>query len=229
MGPRVLTAAVMVWVIITACGDSEGSSTAPTDTSGATPASEPPSESTASSDTQRTSGPASTSSVPYPETTSEVIVEDGDAGSIDEMFERSDLVVTGTVSSTESLGRPDGEEDPLADEYVAIQVDVESVLKGGETETVVLGWDAVRIDEAGERVGTVIANGVPPPRNGDRLLLFLINPDPAFVEALGGIPTHQPIQLDGIAFLDENGAISLTERGSPLGEAGSLEAVRAEV
>lgn len=156
-------------------------------------------------------------------------MSDGTAASIDELSERADLVVSGTVRSTFSLGRPDLSEDEYADEFVAIEIDVDAVIKGPDADTVVLGWDAINVDPAGERVATWIANGVPPPHNGDDLLLFLLAAEPDHAEVLGNVPTHQLLQLDGIAFLDGDGEITLTEPGSPLEEMESLEAVRQRI
>jgi hypothetical protein len=152
-------------------------------------------------------------------------VDDGTATSISELSKKASLVTTGTVESVVSLGRPDLAEDEYADEFVAITITPEEVLKGDRPEHVVLGWDALNVNPDGERVAIWIANGVPPPTRGDRLLLFLVPADPAFVKELGGAPTHQLVQLDDVAFLDEAGAITHTEYGSPLAEARTVSVV----
>ncbi|MEJ7561223.1 MAG: hypothetical protein WKF45_01700 [Ilumatobacteraceae bacterium] len=226
MRSRALTTATVVGLLITACGGAEENTNSAAEVTDV-PATSP---SVPSVDTEPSEVSVPPSSVVYPRETNVLEVEDGTPGSIDEMHEQSDLVVVGSVRSISSLGRPgldDG--DSFADEYVAIDITVDSVLKGDETDTVVLGWAAFQVDASGERVATWIANGVPPPREGDRLLLFLINADPAFVEWLNRVPTHQPTQLDGIAFLDDAGAIVMTEGGSPLGAARTLKAVREEI
>jgi hypothetical protein len=40
----------------------------------------------------------------------------------------------------------------------------------------VYGWDAIQVDERGNRVATWLSKGIRPPAVGDRMLLFL---DPA--------------------------------------------------
>jgi hypothetical protein len=131
-----------------------------------------------------------------------MIVEDGHYRTVEEMAQAAHLVVVGEVVGVKSLGRPDLEEDEWADEYVAVTIDTAEVLKGAPVEHVVLGWDAIQVDPDGNRVATFLTNGIRPPEFGDHMLLFL-NPAPSsFVEALGGAPTHTPVLLDGVAYLD---------------------------
>ncbi len=142
-------------------------------------------------------------SLVYPDAINDsMIVEDGHYATVEEMAQAADLVMVGDVVGVESLGRPSLEEDPGADEYVAITVDAAEVLKGGDVERVVLGWDAIQVDPNGNRVATLLNNGIRPPEVGDHMLLFLDPAAPSFVEALGGRPTHWPVLLDGVAYLD---------------------------
>ena len=86
-------------------------------------------------------------------------------------------------SAEGSLGRPHVGEDPWIDEYVAVTVDAVPDLKGEPVERVVLGWDAIQVDPDGNRVATILSNGIRPPEVGDRMLLFL---DPASPIQPGG-------------------------------------------
>jgi len=146
--------------------------------------------------------PVCASTLLFPEITSDLIVEDGTFASVASMARAAELIVVGEVVEVVSLGRPDVEEDPNADEYVAVTTDVTEILKGDPISEVVLGWDAFGYDTDGNRVSTLLSNGVRPPQVGDRLLLFLVVADPAFADALGGVPSHQEVKLDGVAYLD---------------------------
>ena len=153
--------------------------------------------------TPTTSSTVVPASLVYPDSINDtMIVEDGHYATVEEMAQAADLVIVGDVVGVESLGRPDLEEDEWADEYVAITFDAGEVLKGGLVERVVLGWDAVQIDPDGNRVATLLNNGIRPPQVGDHMLLFLDPAAPSFVEMLGGRPTHSPVLLDGVAYLD---------------------------
>jgi len=139
----------------------------------------------------------------YPDAINDsMIVEDGHYATVEEMAQAADLVIVGDVVGVESLGRPSLEEDQWADEYVAITIDAAEVLKGGDVERVMLAWDAIQVDPNGNRVATLLNNGIRPPEVGDHMLLFLDPAAPSFVEALGGRPTHWPVLLDGVAYLD---------------------------
>jgi hypothetical protein len=50
---------------------------------------------------------------------------------------------------------------------------------------------------------------------GDEMLLFLKRADPAVVERFGGVPTHSPVALDGVAYI-ENGRVVAVEANSPV-------------
>lgn len=142
-------------------------------------------------------------SLVYPEAINDtMIVEDGHYATVEEMAQAADLVIVGDVVGVESLGRPGLAEDEWADEYVAVTVDAVAVFKGALVERVVLGWDAIQVDPDGNRVATVLNNGIRPPQVGDHMLLFLDPADPSFIEALGGRPTHWPVLLDGVAYLE---------------------------
>ena len=159
-----------------------------------------PTTSTTSSTLPATAVPTS---LMYPDAINDTMtVEDGHYGTVEEMAQAADLVIVGDVIGVESLGRPSLDEDPYADEYVAITVETAEVLKGASVPSVVLGWDAIAVDLDGNRVATILSNGIRPPRVGDHVLLFLDPADPSFVESLGGKPTHWPVLLDGVAYLD---------------------------
>lgn len=233
MRPSVLVGLAAAECLVLGCGQAAGDGTrvAPTEPSSvtATAASAPSTSSGPSSQEGTSSPPAeirpTESSIVYPSDIRHVEVDDGTAASVAALWESATLVTTGTVQWVHSLGRPDLAEDEYADEFVAITIAPEEVLKGDEPAQVVLGWDALGVNPNGERVATLLANGLPPPIHGDRLLLFLVPADPAFVEALGGVPTHQFVQLDGVAYLDEAGNITETEDDSPLADAGTVSAV----
>lgn len=217
----------IVGLVVAACGGAErgDGATAPTTIEaterrrGSGPPESPP-----------TLGTAPTTTMEYPRKTNLIDVEDGTPESTADLYDRSDLVVVGHVRTADTLGRPGLlEGDTLASEYLAIDVAVDKTIKGASTDAVVLGWEAFQIGPDDQRVATYLANGVRPPRVGDRLLLFLIDADPAFVEWLGGKPTHQPTQLDGVAVVNSEGMVVHAEGGSPLGRAGSLQQVRAEI
>jgi len=108
----------------------------------------------------------------------------------------------GAGVGVESVGCPSLAEDGWADEYVAITVDVAEVIKGELVERVVLGWDAILVGPGGDRVATLLSNGIRPPQVGDQMLLFLDPAAASFVEALSGAPTHSPVLLEGVAYLD---------------------------
>lgn len=180
-----------------------------------------------------TSIPTTSAGVPpatvvYPSEIRELIVSEPTI-SLEELSLTASTVLTGRVTSVESLGRPSMEEDPFADEFVAITVDPEMVLRGERPNTVILGWDAILVGPEGDSIATLLANGVPPPTVGDSLLLFLAPVDPAFADFLKGVPTHQLVQLDGIAFLDDAGAIVGAEDGSPLADAGTVADLRSSL
>jgi hypothetical protein len=139
-----------------------------------------------------------------------IVVDDMGYGSLQDMAAAADLVVYGTVTNETSLGRPHVEEDPTADEYLGLTVTVETVLKGEPTEVVLLGWDAYGIDEAGQQVATNVMNGIPVPHTGEHVLLFLRPLDAESIAFMTGFPTHGPVSLDGVAFV-EDGTVTTTD------------------
>ncbi len=153
---------------------------------------------------------------PRPAATVEVEIDDGTFGSVSEMADAATLIVVGEVIDVTSLGRPFAAGAPNADEFVAITVRIGETLKGEPTDEIVLTWQAFATDADGRRTGTLVTNGLRPPDVADRLVLFLGTVDPAWSAVVGGVPTHQLVKLDGIAFLDGDQPIS--------GEVGSLAA-----
>ena len=53
-------------------------------------------------------------------------------------------------------------------------------------------------------------NGIDVPRVGDEVLLFLQPIDSEAARFMGGFPTHAPVSLDGIAFV-ENHTVTVTD------------------
>ncbi|CAN5800117.1 hypothetical protein BH20ACT4_BH20ACT4_12230 [soil metagenome] len=94
------------------------------------------------------------------------------------MADDSNSVVAGRVTDVASLGQPNTKDDVEADEYVAVTIDVESVLAGDDVDSVVIGWLAYGTDAEGNRASEIVQNGVRVPRKGDDMLLFLVDADP---------------------------------------------------
>ncbi len=118
--------------------------------------------------------------------------------------------MVGTVREESSLGRPNASTDPLADEFLGLTIEVETVLAGDPVDDVTMAWDAYVVDADGSRTAANVMNGVPVPHVGDRLVLFLRPVDEQFGAAMGGFPTHAPVALDGVAFLDRD-TVTLTD------------------
>lgn len=156
-------------------------------------------------------------------------MDDGAFGTVAELADAAELVVVATVTDETSLGRPQAADDPSADEFLGLTVSVESVLKGPPIAEVLLAWDAYVVDGSGARVAATVLNGLPVPHVGDQLLLFLRPVDAPFKALLDGFPTHSPVALDGIAFI-EAGMVSITD-SSALDSAGlagkTIDQVRA--
>jgi hypothetical protein len=104
-------------------------------------------------------------------------------------------------------------------------------LKGQAADDLVLGWKAFETDTNGERVATLLTNGLRPPDVADRLLLFLVPADPAFAEHVGAPLTHQLVKLDGIAYLEGDDLVAAEKDSPAAGQlvAMSLSAIRDEV
>ena len=145
--------------------------------------------------------------------TSWVDVEDRDFATVEKLAAASDSIVVGTVTSISSLSRPSEGEDPFADEYLAITVDVADTIKGEPLAEVTLGWDAFGTDAEGERQTQLLLNGVEAPQLGDQLLLYLVAPDPLYDEFLDGVPTHDPVALDGVMTIVDD-RVAEGEKGS---------------
>ncbi|MBI5088089.1 MAG: hypothetical protein HZB15_04265, partial [Actinobacteria bacterium] len=125
----------------------------------------------------------------------------------------ADAVVVVTVTGEESLGRPSAADDPNADEFLGLTMSVDSILTGVTATEIRLGWDAYAVDSDGTRVAENVFNGVPVPHVGDQLVLFVRLADPQFQDFLGDFPSHAPVGLDGIGFL-EDGAVIITDSSS---------------
>ena len=226
-------AAFLGAVLLVACGEGEENAldTGPSTVLGSTPDSASSTETVAGapSTAPSTATPSSTSSVPpststppssvpYPaERNTNRFTDDPVYESVEQLAADSTLIVAAEVSEVSSLGRPSLEEDPYADEYVAVSMRVTETFKGETPEHLRLGWSAINVNPDGQRVAVWVASGLPPPSVGNQMLLFLDEVDPAYDEFLGGIPTHEPVALDGIVYLENNVPVVVEQR-SPAGE-----------
>jgi hypothetical protein len=176
-----------------------------------TPSTAPPSTTTPPT----TTPPGTDAPVADPELPARPIdVDDGAFETIEDLGEGAELIVLGTVSDESPLGRPIPTNDPSADEFLGLTIRVESVLKGEPIGEVLLAWDAYGVDADGRRVATNVMNGIPVPHVGDQLLLFLRPVDDQFAALLDGFPTHTPVALDGIGFV-EAGIVTITDDTAP--------------
>ena len=211
-----LTALTALSLVAVACSDdssphatvtSPPSTTNPPGTS--PPDTSPPDTSPPATDPPPTDGPAAEPDLPE----RPVDIDDGSFETVHDLGDGAELIVLGTVTDESSLGRPVETNDPSADEYLGLTISVESVIKGAPTTEVMLAWDAYVVDADGERVATNVMNGIPVPHVGDQLLLFLRSVDDQFASLLHGFPTHTPVALDGIGFV-EDGTISISDNSS---------------
>ena len=206
--------------LLVACSSDDS---APTDTTGSTTIVVTPPPTTAPAEPTTTDAPPPTDDSPTTEPTTtdapppvtslpdnRIVIDDMGYGSLEEMAAAADLVVHGTVTDETSLGRPRVEEDPAANEYLGLTVSVETLLKGEPVDEVLLGWDAYVVDADGKRVASNVMNGIAVPHAGDEVLLFLQPLDGRSKELMGGFPTHSPVALDGIAFV-ESGTVTVTD------------------
>ncbi len=129
-----------------------------------------------------------------------VEVDDGAFDALSDMGAGADVVV-GVVREESSLGRPMSDQDPAADEYLGLVIEVESVLKGGPIDEVRLAWDAYGVDVEGTRTSSNLMNGIPVPHVGERLVLFLRPVDGQYAALFDGFPSHAPVALDGVGFV----------------------------
>ncbi len=135
-------------------------------------------------------------------------IDDGTYSSVEAMAAAAQLIIVGDVVAVTTLGRPDQGSDALPDEYVAVQVRPVEKLAGASIDSIVLPWRAYRTDADGHRVARYITNGLATPAPGSRVLMFLTPSDPAFTRLLGGVPTHQLVKLDGLAYVEGDTVIS---------------------
>lgn len=203
-------------IALGACG---GESVVPADVASSAEVPAPSSE-TAASPTVPEAAPVAVTESPtttlvYPSITNPIDVEDG-SYTLGELTAKSNVIAHGSVTDVVSLGRPDIEEDPYADEFVGVTIKVLQSLKGDSIDLVQLAWPAFNVNARGERVMTWVANGVRTPEVGDEMLLFLLPVDEATSKHLEGFPTYAPVSLDGVAYLS-NGRVVEVEVGSPAG------------
>lgn len=221
-----LRAAVLLWLVaaLAACSSNDAGEPSRTlgDPSSATfppftgaPSASPP--------------PATSGSIGPPEIT--VTIDEGSYDSVASMASDATAAVIGGVTAVDLLGRPGAAGEPGVDEFVAVTVDVSETLLGDPLDDVVFAWSAFRTDEAGHHIGEYVTNGLPTPRVGDRLVLFLDPVDPAFEAHLGADLTHELVRLDGILFLDGD-VIAHGETGSavvPLLVGRTIQSIRSEL
>jgi hypothetical protein len=228
---RLLALASLVLLpTLAACGSSDSDEAGPDPTSPApsAPATDPPTTDSPVTDPPATDAPQG---IDWPAEEVDVVIDDGTFGSVAEMGDESDLVVVGEVVEVESIGRLTAAEDPAAPEYVAVTIRPSETLRGTGSDDIVLAWAAFDVGSDGERVATRILNGLRPPDVGDRVLVFADAVDPAFAELAGGVPTHQLVKLDGMAYLDGDQPVA-AEVGSPAAEAlltMTLDDIRADL
>lgn len=148
---------------------------------------------------------------------------------VDEMANASTLVLVGIVSSVDSIGFSDVGEDPNPTEDVAVVVEPEIVLKGLSAGAVSFQWPAFVTDGSGNRIFEMVNDGLPVPKAGDRLLLFLVDEDRGGASFFGKV-SHRPVNSSGLAFVERDTVVleaqsngleeSLT--GKPIGEIAEL-------
>lgn len=210
--------------VLVACGSSDDAAAPPpTSPAPAAPSTDPP-----GTDVPGTEAPPS---IEWPQEEIDVVVDDGTFGSVSEMGDESDLVVVGEVVEVVSIGRLNVGQDPDAPEYLAVTIRPSETLQGASDGDVVLVWAAFEVDADGKRVATRILNGLRPPDVGDHVLAFLDTVDPAFADLAGGVPTHQLVRLDGIAYLEGDQPVAV-EVGSTAAEellTMTLDDLRAEL
>lgn len=140
-----------------------------------------------------------------------VEIDDGGYDSVADMADHADVVVVATVTDTISFGRPDpaaipGDSiTPDADEHIGLTLTVDEVVKGDVDDEIRLTWWAYDVDADGERSAELLLNGIEVPIDGDRLVLFLREPQPSDAPVRGPIDTfasHHIIGLDAIGHLD---------------------------
>lgn len=216
-------------VVAAACGgDGATAEPTPTDvpatTIPSTPATAPPTTD---------SGPDATASTSIPPPADDglptqfVEIDDGAFGSVSAMADASELVVLATVTDTTSLGRPNAATDPDADEFVGLTFEIDETLRGSPDD-VRMAWRSYDVGDDGERAATVLLNGIEPPAEGDRFVLFLRRVDGMFADVMDGFPTHELVMLDGIGLIDGDTVVAGdTISGTTTGLVGTtLESLR---
>jgi hypothetical protein len=209
----------------TGCGDesSTGDSAATTTTvEGAAPTTTPttvaPTTPTTVAPTTPTSGdpdaPTSSTDTPEPQLpTRYVEIDDGAFDSIGDMADASDVVVVATVTEEEAISSDRTDVNPSAAESLGLRLRVDEVLKGEPGDEIRLAWFAFELGEDGEPIATNLLNGIPVPRIGDQLVLFL-RPVTPESQALLDYATHAPVMLDGVGFV-EDGVVTITDEVVP--------------
>ena len=139
-----------------------------------------------------------------------VEIDDGAYDTIGEMGEAAEVIVVATVTGERPISPGRTDMYPLPEAYLGLQLRVDEVLQGDPGDEIRLAWYAYTLDEDGNSVAANVLNGIPVPHVGDQLVVFLRVADSAFAEALDGFPTHAPVLLDAIGFV-ENGAVTITD------------------
>jgi hypothetical protein len=215
-----LTALTTLTLLAVACGSDDDTNPGAAEPTTTVVTDRPPTTDAPTTDAPTTDAPTTDAPTTEPEPTpslpaNPVVIDDGAFTSIEEMAAASELIVVGTVTKETSLGRPHLGARPDANEYVGITVAVDEVLKGEPLEEVLLERDAYVVDENGRRIAENVFNGVPVPDVGDRLVLFLNPVDEQSAHFPGGFPSHTPVMIDGVGFL-EGKAITIADDSSPL-------------
>lgn len=158
-----------------------------------------------------------------------VEIDDGAFDDLDEMTDASEVVVVATVTDEETIESDRDDVHPSAEEHLGLRLTVDEALKGDPGDEIRLAWFAFELGDDGSPIATNLLNGIPVPRTGDRLVLFLRavdEGDPPFAYA-----THAPVRLDGVGFLEDD-VVTITDDVAPEAAvltATSLEEIRVSV
>jgi hypothetical protein len=145
--------------------------------------------------------------------TRDVEIDDGAFDSIGDMADASDVIVVATVTEEETITSDRTDVNPSAEESLGLRLRVDDVLKGEPGDEIRLAWFAFELGEDGEPIATNLLNGIPVPRIGDQLVLFL-RPVTPESQALLDYATHAPVMLDGVGFV-EDGVVTITDEVVP--------------
>lgn len=131
-----------------------------------------------------------------------VEIDDGAFDDLDELSDASEVVVVATVTDEETIESDRDDVDPGAEAYLGLRLTVDGALKGDPGDEIDLAWLAFELGDEGSPIATNLLNGIPVPRTGARLVLFLRVVDEG--ESPFAYATHVPVRLDGVGFLEDD-------------------------